>query len=364
MIYYIFVTFILVLSCLIKSLGRYRFYLPVSSIPLNKKQNKDYLEIFTFVFVVIMLILLTGLRDNSIGNDTNNYIYYFKYFRDNPPSFSHRLEIGYQLFCYLLGRIISNPQIFLFVYASICYTAIATWIYKYSTNPLLSLCILFFMFFSAYTNLMRQGLSMIFVLYAYSSIKNNKKILPILLILIAGSIHYAALIAFLLFFYKWLFKTYKSLIVISIISIVLSLTNVILKIVSSIGRYSHYATSVYASGGYLAITLCLAIAVTMYIFTYSHYKKEDTKSGKLAIMNNSLLVVFYCLGYSINLSARIAEYYLLIMTVNFVEVIQSHRQRKIITVVFLMFLIAYFYVIMIFRPSWNRLFPYHFYWED
>ena len=321
-------------------------------------------ETIFLVFFIIVFSFLSGFRSFDIGNDTQNYIYYFSKFKDGNLDLGYRIEIGYQLFNFFIGRFTSDPHAFLFIYSSLCYIFVGIIIYKESYNIPLSVCFLFFVFFSLFIGLLRQGLSTVLILYAYVFIKRKRNIKAFVLICVAGIIHYSAFLFLLFFLYKRIRVNLSYFI--SVIALVglLSALGVIEKAVSvAFPQYAYYFDSKYSAGGYKAVFLYLIIGFALWFLSYLSYKKAPNSITKLSVFNFSLYVLFCVLGFSMNLFTRAADYCLAIAMIEVPYLVSLFKRKKTITVVVACTLLLYFFVILIFRPEWNNIYPYRFYWS-
>ena len=122
-----------------------------------------------------LLFVLTGWRSINIGNDTFNYVMYFNHYALGEFDFGG-MEIGYKLYCMFIGLFTKDPHAFLIITAAISYIAIGVYIRRNSVDMTASVCLFFAIFFSVYTNTLRQALAMIIVLYAYGALKRRRYI--------------------------------------------------------------------------------------------------------------------------------------------------------------------------------------------
>lgn len=334
---------------------------------LLKKRKLFDKSIHKFIFVVILLVLwfLTAFRDESIGNDSKTYIGYYEEIAKYGINTGYAIEVGYQIYCLLLSKISTNPYFLFIVTATICYGLFGIYIYKYSSNILYSLILLFCVAFSSFTNILRQSIAMVITLFAYEKIKRDKVLIPLLLILFASCFHESALIMLLLFFKKFIPKKPAVVLTISIVLALLSMTGVVNGILIKIlPSYSGYFDTERAGSGWLGIFYYCLRAVVFYFIIYKAYSNKVNDNG-LTIANSVIFLMMLCFGFSINLFSRVSEYFLLPMVVELPNVFTNGKikNKKLLMCAVAIVMLAYFLVVLILKPEWNNLVPYKFNWS-
>lgn len=361
MFFYIIIVAILIVLlffCLVETVPQGISYKP------TKKMSQKVFERITLAFL-LFLWFLTAFRGNTIGNDTNNYIYYFKEISKYGVDKAHRIEMGYQYFCLFISKINANPQFFLVISSAICYIGVGIYIFKYSNNKIFSLVLLFALFFSMFTNTIRQNLAMTIVLWAYHFLKNKKYIFAISLIFLATIFHKSALIAILLFFYKLAPYKQKTVFMLSLMIIALSITGVVNTILRVIlPSYTGYFEGVQAGSGRLMTFIGCIRNAFFYFLVYKVYKKEG-KFNRLVLWNFALLLFLQSFGFVVNLFDRVSSYFLLIGIVELTNICCSEKLKNRDLWMFAIGcgLLLFFLVSIILRPEWNHLYPYLFFWE-
>lgn len=154
--------------------------------------NKEYIHIISFI-----LIIFLGLRGLSVGIDTKNYYDMFNDIKQLNllQTLNVNFEHGYQLLEFFIGRIFGRFQ-FLLVFVAILYIGtVSYYIYKYSSNPMISYILFIgFGFYSFAMSSTRQTLAISFTMIAYKYIKEKNISKYLLFILIASTFHISALI--------------------------------------------------------------------------------------------------------------------------------------------------------------------------
>ena len=150
------------------------YLLFLSLIFLNKKFNK-------LVFIILAFtpfVAISGFRSFSVGVDTQQFVNaYSRIINMSPNSFDLlRYEYGFSYFCWLLGKISTNPQILIFITSLFINISVGRFIYKNSDNVYLSVILyLLCNFFFSYMNIMRQAMAIAILLWGYEFIKDKQK---------------------------------------------------------------------------------------------------------------------------------------------------------------------------------------------
>ena len=199
----------------------------------DKKENfwtLDYVRIFFFALVISVFL---GIRDLSIGCDSGTYV---KIFQD-PKSYNAEIEKGFAFINKLLGYLSKNGNFYLFSISFFIAFMQVLCYYKISNENYLMYSILylsFFYFYQFHLNIMREGLAITFVTFAFILYRKRKFKLYFLFTLIACTLHITALIGFLYpVFYK-INKTKFTSVFYMIITIVLLFTPLVSRFIAFI----------------------------------------------------------------------------------------------------------------------------------
>ena len=314
------------------------------------------------ILFAVALWALTAFRSASIGNDTQQYLLYFDVFASEGIDSSRSFELGYQLLNVVISKFTTDPHVFLIIMATIMYYGTFHFIMRYSRNIPASTCLFFCVLFSFFASVLRQGLALVIALYGYQRLKEHKQIVAALLFALAASFHLSAIVCFLLFFHpRWLNST-AVLFTIIFLSLGLSMTGLLGRIVNSIApRYAHYFSSRYASTGWLSVTYSLVKGILLYLYIRP-ITQQDSESGGIIISNFALLILFATFGYTVNLFTRASHYFDAIAIIEFPNIVLTSGKNSSRLAVFLLciFELIMFIIILIFRPGWNHLYPYEF----
>lgn len=150
-------------------------------------------------------MLLVGLRGETVGIDTCEYVNYYQYDVSDMDYFNTSYEVLYRLLANFLRRITTNYHFFFFISSLIQFFFLKKAIDKFSVNPLFSVFIFFsywpFFFFES-LNIMRQSIAMPIVLCSIGYWNNNEKLKSVLLVIIASLFHVSSLIVLVFFLIK------------------------------------------------------------------------------------------------------------------------------------------------------------------
>jgi len=212
---------------------------------IKRTPNKG-LGIILLVLSVLLVSILAGLRDKTIGSDTFAYTTYFAEwvkrfhsFRDFMKFYSTAYEPGFNIFGFIITKIFNyNYHWFLFCCALVIYGFVMRTFYYYSSICSLSMAWMFFLMLNCTEalNITRQYMAMAIAIYAFIYAYENKNGRFFLWTLIAMSFHVSAVINFFIFYvYKRIKRNntrrFRITIVIALVAALL-LTTVIFRILA------------------------------------------------------------------------------------------------------------------------------------
>ena len=365
MLLYLILTLILAVALLASTTSEAT---QVAYANLIQKPDKNALRFKknSTVFVILFLLLLwvlTAFRAPEIGNDTQNYIDYYYVIGQTGFNNDIGFEAGYVIYCIILNYLGFNAHQLLILTATICWLGVGIYIIKYSKNILFSLCLAFCFCFSNFTNILRQDLAMVIILYVYVFFKQKKYVRSILLLVLAGLFHTSAFCFILIYLYKFLPQKPLTVFILCSIIILASVTRLIGKILGAIlPDYSNYLNGKYSGTGFLSITVFLVRNVVFYIILYYAVKTLKNRESKITYGNGLLALIFICFGFTINLFSRITYYFMFPMIVDIPNSLYNgkFKDRSLLIIIIGLILLAYFIVSIIIRPEWNNLYPYKF----
>lgn len=291
----------------------------------SDRRRKIYL-IVTFG----VLILVAGLRDPSVGTDlVGHYAKRFNMIGDYSwsqiPTFSTTIgyEIGYCYFTRFLHVFSSDVQFFIFATSFLMCAAFGYFIYKESTDVILSTeLMLFTCFYYRFMTMMRQGLAISIILVAYTLMNNSERRLKdyikfALLILLASTFHSSAILCILMILFDRLRFTKKQIIIGVGVMVVfylfyLNFYTVALNFFGTENNYERYLTSASEGVGHINLQTIYNFILAFVPFLLGYYvwvweKKtekhlfKDDESTYCLAKNESFLLYMVLIASTFNL---------------------------------------------------------------
>ncbi len=315
-----------------------------------------------------LLMLLSALKASTVGNDTPEYVRIFEISPELELGLS-RYEYGYILYNKLLYYISSSPQIVFICTSLFVFAGFSRFFWKYSEMPWLS--VLFFFLMGEYAFVMsalRQSIALTILLFAFESIYYKKYILFIAFTLFASAFHVSALLFLICLPLSFINLNSRFIILFIFISIIsLTLFGDILDIaLSYVTAYQRYVDGVYFEGETrMASLLQLLLSVIILIIGYSSFRKGKGINSLMVVVH-VIAVYLYILCMKVNLIDRFAIYFSVFSLVFLPNAINNmHIDRKKIAVyTFVLYYSFYVGIALVYRPNWNNIYPYNFFWEE
>lgn len=291
------------------------------------------------IFVIMSAsswVLISGLRHWSIGADTYGYFHSFQRARqitwkeslkilkdvyvlnEAAPTLSLRgvyKDPGYLIFEKIIGLFTGNYQIYLLIVAMIIFSSLALFVYRNSSDPLLSFIIFSTLFYSFYaiTGIRQSLATSLIVFLGYENIKNKNLIAFFLLTIISFTLHKSVLVFAPFYFFAHINVDRKY--ILTMIGILLALfaggPSLILNIASWFG---YVREEVYRGNTYNYVIMMLLIGFSIVTFYRKLIDKEPTRKYEL---NATILGVFLTLLTLIDQSLmRVQQYYSLFILIS------------------------------------------------
>lgn len=244
--------FLTILLCALASYGNMSF----------KTKN------FLYWGCAIVLIVLSAVRDYTVGADTLNYCQGYRYIQQ--LSFGNAMkfgwEQGYVAINWLLGQFFGNERTLLVFMATFILMPIFIWIKRESKNPLLSLIVFVGMgMWNSSMFILRQWCAMAILTFSYKYIKERRFAPFILLVLIAMMFHRTAAIFILAYFIEGVSINKASVFFSIPLSIAIGLLGG--KILGILNRFARISEGGNFNGGAsMLIVLWLCVIVTFVCF--------------------------------------------------------------------------------------------------
>lgn len=334
-------------------------------IHVNPSDNKK--KVYCTI-CAIQWILLSGLRDWTVGDDTRGYAIHFESGLTTPWStvlsncwnyLFHGLETkdpGYYLLQKIFQIFTDNYQLWLFFIAIVFTGLMARWIYKYSSMPDISFLIysvLFFAFYSVTGH--RQTLATALIVFLGYEYAKKRQLVKFAIV---------AFIAFMLHKSSLVFIAYYFLANISITPLYVTIMLAISVGIALLGKQLYGPIALflgfgdeqvdYSVGGAetYATVLVLLCIVALCFYPWINKRRKDSK-----YLYNMLFLTFITtlLVYQNQTFMRIQQYFSLVIMIFIPELIQSFdKNYRVIPYLFVVgFLCAYFFRI---QPGYSFFF--------
>ena len=286
-------------------------------------------------------ILLSGLRDFSIGADTLAYEYIFDQmvykswsnvitnFFDSYFATAQGMEPGYIMFEKFVQIFTTNYQVFLIIIAMIFTIPLGIWIYKNSSEPAMSFLIysvLFYAFF-AITGLRQTIATALVVMIGYEFIK-ERRFWPFLIItLVAFAMHKTAICFFPFYFIanKKITKNHFT-ILLAIYPFLFVFRNQLMVLLGGLAGYEQYVEQ-FEGAGTWTFSAILLILLGVTIFKCKIMLKNNSNVTHYI---NALLIAFSFVPLTfVNPSAmRVVQYYSIFLMLLVPEIIRSFNKDE------------------------------------
>ena len=332
------------------------FFILLFAIPFLISDRTDKGKKIYCSIVALQWILLSGLRDWSVGADTYQYFATFEKIKytswrsilsDNWEYIFHGANVkdpGYMLFEKIFQIFSQDYQVFLICIAVIFTVPMAVWIYKNSSMPCLSFIIystLFYYFF-AVTGQRQTLATALIVFVGYKYIKDKKFLKFAFIAFIAFMLHKSSLVFIPFYFlsHKRITKPYFA--AMSFITLVIALLGK--KLYGPVALFMGYSEEQvdYAGGGAetyaLILTLVCVAVLVLYPWIRQNRIDADLLCNVTFLTLVSSLLVFQQQGFM-----RVQQYYSLFIMITIPEalLIIKKRDRSIVYAAGVIILVAH-----------------------
>lgn len=300
----------------------------------NDKKKKIYCGI-----VALQWIILSGLRDWSIGADT--YAYYIAFERDKSDTWEMVLtrcwdylfndlvtkDPGYYLLQKIFQVFSGNYQVFLIFIAVLFTGLMAHWIYKYSSMPELSFIIYSTLFYSFYAVTgHRQTIATALIVFIGYELAQKKKFLQFAIVAFIAFMIHKSSVVFILFYIIANIKlsfVYVSLMSVAILAVSLLGIRLYGPVALALGFEEEALDSVGGANTYALVLLVFCLIVFV-LYPWISKRREDTNNlyNMTFLTTASTLLIFQHQGFM-----RVQQYYSLIIMITAPEIIVTVEKK-------------------------------------
>ena len=325
-------------------------------MPQSGKKKKNYI-----ILMAALHAFVSGFRYKLLTGDLQKYAYTFLTVKDkdwfSEDVFSEGRNFLFMWFLKAVNQITDgNFQIVLIIIAVFIELAVAIVVFKHSPSPWISYLIWnCFGFYSFGFTALKQSFAMGFILLAFSAIMEKKPVKFIIFVVIAGFIHFPAIIFLPAYIIASRKITYKNAIIYIVIAILIfALRNDIVELSSDF----YYEDKNFVSSGRISgrfLMLCLIIIAGVFIKGVDGIKFSTVLS---IVAIGTIIQLFSSFD---NVFTRLADYYLQMLIV-FIPMIftdfedekyddssvsyklfLSKKQKKLLTICLVLLSVAFYY---------------------
>ncbi len=325
-----------------------------------------------FWICLVFLMVLAALRGSTVGNDTEEYIDLFRTIQYDSYA-ELRYEIGYIWLNRLLVLIWDNPQIIIIVSSIFIFYSYGRFICKYSNMPWLSLFIFFtFGFYGFAVSGIRQSLAIAILLFSYKFIIERKFIKYLVLVVTACLFHGSALLFLPAYLTNRMQLSRQNILMIFLFGLILMIglsgvTNIVFQYFNS---YESYANGIYGGDVRIASVFYVIVSLLIILLSYRTLKRSNSRNTEAYKINGNITLLvciaaaLYIISLKLNIFDRVAMYYnvfAIIVLPNSISRIKSVNIRQLVIITVILFFFLYNAAVILFRPEWNSVFPYSFF---
>lgn len=364
-----------------------------SFFPIKTNRAKKRLLWTVFTLGAIML----SLRGLYVGMDTLSYSYIAKdIFKLNTWSYSSyggkEIEPLFFYLIKLLGCIIESPHFIFFVFGIFTMAAFGVFIYRYSTDVVLSSLIFFSSMYFFTFNGMRQYFGLAFLLFAIMSAMKDKRVWSICLVVMGGFVHYSMFLSIPFLVMLFLFKNNslkKSLLLTAGTFVALGFVTVLIEnvilFIPHYARFFEYENSTDLAENKASTTDIILCLLTFVLVAYFFIKQNKLSKyctthfnsiacADISFMNAmAVLVCAYYVSFIVATQMWILErvkvvfIYSYMIAMPYLITVPFYKSRFRFAYQIFRFLLILFYVILTVRyvvVNGHGVFPYAFFWQS
>ncbi len=335
--------------------------------------KKHSLDVSVLRLVFIVLGLMAALRGLDIANDTMAYYSAYHYFKLTNTFLSTYMEAGYVALNLFIAKIFPHGDtgfhILVFLTSIFCYWSVEQWIEKHAKTYGISFLTFYFLLNSFFISAIRQSIAISIILIALTWLERGYKFRFILGVILASLFHISALVSFIfLFFYNKKFN-YKWGLLFFLGAILITLFDIQQPIIELIKPNTKY---VFGEIGNLVNVLILSsfYLALLFVRIFTKQKSYEHPKGQFrddffsfCILIALSITILSLKGPIINRLGYYFSFAGIPYIANTLYRIKNRKFANIFKIIFCIIFWGYSLSVLIFRPEWNHLWPYHFFWN-
>ncbi len=349
----------------------------------SKKKNLIFI-VLSFAQLIFLAVMRT-----RIGNDYDMYAGGF--YQMEMQGFSQMnykdWEIGFVFLTKILTAVMPNHLFYMGFLSILCVLPVGVYIYKYSKMPWLSVLMYVNMFiFFMQMNFVRQAIAIIFVMWAWHFMKENKFIPFAILIVIASLFHQTVLMLLIVYFWVKMKPGFKALLAYGYLILCFYIASGGLFNLITQFFHEEYNNSVFITTGVSVMYTILPVAVAILGFVLYQVRTIPQTLENKYMVNLGLLNAFIMITMSRHAILERLSYFTLIFVILLIPVIvaslkengievrwgenkgiilTSHKQKMLLAIAVGGFIVVLSWLVFIYgmMHSAHGVIPYHSMWS-
>ena len=344
------------------------------------------IELNKIILRVAFLVLgfMAAFRGMDITNDTAAYYRTYQKIAYLGFMGETRMEIGYVALNVLLTHIFQDTlvgfHVLLLITSAFSYWALEQWIERHAKTY--GICIITFYFLSnaSYMSSIRQSVAVGFILWAlmaFEDLKGRKRYLVYALLIVAATLfHKTAVIACIFPFLVKRKYTRNTTGLIVLITLIATLTNLVSSMINFMGLGTGYVTAEVGNAvnvGVMSLLYFALLLLRLFCDNGSYITDEGANDIDHTAYGDDFYT--YCIALSLAVTvmslraagmSRLNMYLQLVglpYVSNIMSRIKDYRVAFLVKAVFGVVVWSYSVIALVYRPEWQHIWPYHFYWQ-
>lgn len=312
-----------------------------------------------YVLFGIILVFIEGMRTVEVGSDTLSYLNIFETVGNG--NYASWVEPVWNLICFISYNFIStNYNVFLLIIASVTIFNFLYVFYKESPNPFLSLYIFIslHMYMGSF-NIMRQYLSMSFLLLSWCLLSQYKKRKSIVFLLVSILTHYSTIFSVITYLWKKITLPSNKILYLLIISFIFgSMMNESTLSIFTGPLFANFLEkdTVFRDSSNLMIVMVIAQnMLTMMIVLSVKEEMRENFWFKIFVLSSLVFNATYMVAFAARIYSVFAISQLIFVPLFFKQLKCSRKIASYIVLV--IYMSAQFFRILI--PNGNGILPYN-----
>lgn len=318
--------------------------------------------------IVILMSLVAGMRDISVGIDTKTYDGIFHLVSLDKTNQIYGVEESFKKICEVLLHIWNNNHFLFFVFALLTHGLIIFRLWQEKDHLFFRWSVIsyYILIFPFSLNGLRQAVAVAIVFYATGLLKKGKYVKFSVAVLIASLFHSSAIIGIVYLFFEVIILKYfeaKRKIFIYLV-LILGVTVGLSEVLNMVNSYSKYLERQATSVGIMMIVKIMFLLASFIIIKIPKGNKEEYYSSfhqrwvyLVGLLLNSLSYIFLYVG-------RIGLYFYVYEAI-YIGCVFKEKNRTIWVVLFkcaYVFLMLYYLYNNISKGAQGEM-PYRFFWQ-